>query len=353
MSIGEVANLYRDHELVIRPEFQRLFRWTLSQKSRLIESVLLGIPLPSVFIMQRDDGVWEVIDGLQRLSTLLEFMGELRDEESGEVCQPSSLLGTKYLPSLEGLRYEADNSNDPDLSPGQRIAFKRSKLDFKILLPESDERAKFELFDRLNSGGEPPSSQEIRNCLIIMQDRSAFEWLDGLRGGVIFQNCTPLSDRQISEQYDMELVCRFFSIRESSDIELREMRNVDEFITSKILGISADPTFDREQAEDVFVRVFELLQGALEDNSFRRFDAERRRWAGGFSVSAFEAVTSGISSNLSSWEQKNPNIVSRELGETVQGLWSQQTFRDKARGGVRGTSRIPAVVPFAREYFSG
>ena len=101
MSIGEVVNLYRDHELVIRPEFQRLFRWKTDQKSRLIESIMLGIPIPSIFVMQRDDNVWEVIDGLQRLSTILEFMGELRDEETGELEAPRRLEATEYLKSLE------------------------------------------------------------------------------------------------------------------------------------------------------------------------------------------------------------------------------------------------------------
>ena len=81
MSIGELVNLYRDKELDLHPEFQRFYRWSPQQKSRWIESILLGIPLPSFFVVQRDDGVWDVIDGLQRLSTILELMGELRTEE--------------------------------------------------------------------------------------------------------------------------------------------------------------------------------------------------------------------------------------------------------------------------------
>lgn len=75
MSIGEITSLYKDNELDIHPEFQRVFRWSLPQKSKLIESVLLGIPLPSIFVSQRDDGVWDVIDGVQRLSTIFEFIG--------------------------------------------------------------------------------------------------------------------------------------------------------------------------------------------------------------------------------------------------------------------------------------
>src|SRR5688572_24146371 len=93
MSIGELANLYKDHELDIHPEFQRFFRWSDFQKSRWIESVLLGIPLPSIFVAQREDGVWDVVDGLQRLSTLFQFMGLLRDQNDKPV-KPLVLTGT-------------------------------------------------------------------------------------------------------------------------------------------------------------------------------------------------------------------------------------------------------------------
>ena len=74
MSIGELINLYRDGELDIHPEFQRFYRWSPEQKSRLIESIMLGIPIPSIFVSQREDGVWDVIDGLQRLSTIFELV---------------------------------------------------------------------------------------------------------------------------------------------------------------------------------------------------------------------------------------------------------------------------------------
>ncbi len=65
-------NLYTDNELDLHPEFQRFFRWKPSQKSRFIESLLIGIPIPSIFVYQREDGVWDVIDGVQRLSTIFD-----------------------------------------------------------------------------------------------------------------------------------------------------------------------------------------------------------------------------------------------------------------------------------------
>src|SRR6516164_11024265 len=103
MSFGEIVNLYQEKDLIINPEFQRLFRWTNYQKSRLIESILLGIPIPPIFVYERTDGKWELVDGLQRVSTVLEFMGVLRDADANEAddpLPPSILSPTNYLPSL-------------------------------------------------------------------------------------------------------------------------------------------------------------------------------------------------------------------------------------------------------------
>ena len=98
-SVGELVNMYRDGEIIIDPEFQRLFRWDMSRRSGLIESLLLSIPIPSLFLFERQDGVWELIDGLQRLSTILEFMGELK-KPNGKIAPPSVLEGTTYLKQL-------------------------------------------------------------------------------------------------------------------------------------------------------------------------------------------------------------------------------------------------------------
>ncbi len=81
MSLGELMNLYQSTELDLHPDFQRFLRWTNEQKTKLIESILLGIPVPPVFVSQRPDGVWDVIDGLQRLSALFQFAGILKEKE--------------------------------------------------------------------------------------------------------------------------------------------------------------------------------------------------------------------------------------------------------------------------------
>lgn len=96
MSIGEVMNLYKDGELDVHPEFQRFFRWDEEQKTKLIESILLGIPIPPIFVSQKLDGTWDVIDGQQRLSTILQFLHVLKKDD-GEKYPPLILRSTKFL----------------------------------------------------------------------------------------------------------------------------------------------------------------------------------------------------------------------------------------------------------------
>ena len=128
MSIGELANLYKDQEVDVHPEFQRLYRWSEYQKTKLIESIMLNIPIPPIYVSQDEKGIWDVIDGVQRLSTIFQFMGILKDDE-GVLVEPLVLLGTKDLPSFEGVQWEKEDDREHSFTPEQRLEFKRSRLD--------------------------------------------------------------------------------------------------------------------------------------------------------------------------------------------------------------------------------
>ncbi len=242
MSIGELLNVYRDGELDLHPDFQRFFRWEPEQKSRLIESILLGIPLPSVFVFQRKDGIWDVIDGVQRLSTIFEFVGLLKDSE-GQTLPALVLTTTRYLPSLEGKRWEP-GEKQPDgpqfLSPDQRIAFRRSKIDIKIVKSESSEQSKYDLFQRLNTGGTPATAQEVRNCILIMQNKPMYEWMSNLAKDNFFLESIALSERFLRERYEVELALRFILLKTMPDAELRQIKDSDlaPFLTDQMIAMA-------------------------------------------------------------------------------------------------------------------
>lgn len=152
MSFGEIANLHANRELIIQPEYQRLFRWSPQQKSHLIESVLLQLPIPQIFTIENSDGVLELIDGLQRTSTVLQFI----DHES--IDQPPLVLeGCSLIPALNGLSFQ-------DLPLGLRLNIKRSPIRTVVIKKQSKGFLRYEMFKRLNTGGSNLEPQEIRNC---------------------------------------------------------------------------------------------------------------------------------------------------------------------------------------------
>ena len=207
MSIGELISVYGDKEIDIHPEFQRFFRWSEFQKSRLIKSIFLTIPIPPIFVAQRKDGVWDVVDGLQRLSTIYELAGVLRDEDDN-LLPPLVLEKTKYLPSLAGKKWEDPNDPEHSFTSDQRLLIKRAKIGVSIILRESDEKSKFELFQRLNTGGSPLSEQEVRNSILVMMDNNIYRWMRELSLDENFKGCISLTDRALEEQYDMDLLLR-------------------------------------------------------------------------------------------------------------------------------------------------
>ena len=352
MSIGELVNLYRDEDLDIHPEFQRFFRWSTPQKSRFIESLILGIPIPSIFVHQRHDGVWDVIDGLQRLSTILEFMGLLRDENGAKV-EPSTLTETEYLPALAGIRWESDSSNSHALTPGQQRLIKRASIDVKIVRRESDTDTKFDLFRRLNTGGSQLSDQEVRNCLLLMSGAEYYRWLSTLASSDSFQSCLTLSDRARDEQYDVELALRFLILRRTAEDDLRSIGDMSDFLD--VRAVKKAKNFSEEYAaEDTlhFDKTFDLISQSLGDDAFKRYDAAREKFMGGFSISAFEVVTSGVSANIDAWLGHPQGERQELLRRRVAGIWSNASYTSNSGSGIRASSRLPKTIPFAREYFT-
>lgn len=100
-SFGELVNQHKDDEIIIRPEYQRLFRWTNAQRSRLIESILLGLPIPPIFLIESSEGVLELIDGLQRISSVLQFLEHTAISESELVLE-----GCEILEKLNGKSFQ-------------------------------------------------------------------------------------------------------------------------------------------------------------------------------------------------------------------------------------------------------
>ncbi|MGB5770777.1 MAG: DUF262 domain-containing protein [Crocosphaera sp.] len=347
MSIGEWISLYEQNEINIYPEFQRCFRWSDHQKSAFIESILLGIPIPPIFVSQRDDGVWDVVDGVQRLSTIYEFVGILNKNEDEKNNDPVSLQKTTYLDSLEGKKWDDPDDEDNSLTQTQRLLIKRAKIAVNIVEKESDKMIKYELFQRLNTGGSIAKPQEVRNCILVMLNKNLYELIRSLANYEPFRNCTALSDRLYEEQYDMELVLRFILLLDKDKKSIEELGgDVSVFLTEEMRKIALDQTLDYDHVETAFKRTFEVLNETTGDDSFKRYKPEQDRFLGGFLLSAFEVVALGIGYNYENLPLTN------NIPELIKSIWSDETYKKWSGAGVNAARRLPYLVPLGREVFS-
>jgi hypothetical protein len=348
MSVGELTNLYDDGEIIIAPEFQRLFRWEISQKSKLIESLLLGIPLPSIFVYELPDGKWELVDGLQRLSTILEFMGKL-NEENGTTRPPSILESTKYLPSLHNTVWEksADIDGVPqaqqnELDRSLQLTIKRSRIGVEILKRPSDSMTKFDLFQRLNAGGTAANEQEIRNCIILMVNDKFFRAVKSAAETHNFLTVTGLKDNQIEKQRHIEMAVRLLV---HTFISYDGKLDVGEFIDEGIVSLAT--AGDIATATSTLTSTIDLLHQAAGGDALRR--CEDGAYSGRVGLVGLEAIAVGVAKNLAEiQQQQNPAQFVKEKSET---FWVQPEVSDFVSPGMRGTTRIQKTVPFGSEWF--
>lgn len=346
ISIGEWISMYEREELDIHPEFQRFYRWSHAQKTALIESILLGIPLPAIFVSQKPDGVWDVVDGLQRLSTIFQFVGILKNE-SGEPVPPLALDGTKYLPALKNIKWSGDDTNS--LPKDLQLTFKRSKISASIVLKESDETAKYDLFQRLNTGGSELSPQEVRNCLLVMINKSFFDWIKELTANENFISTTALSDRPLEESYDAELVLRFIVLAKTPLSEIKSVGDVGVFLTEKMTELAQNKKFKRAAEKKLFEKTFSILNKTLNDDAFKRYSIKKNRHEGGFLLSLYETIALGVAYNIA----KDTLCPEADIIERARSLWVTTDFTDWATAGVTASRRLPRLVPLGRELFKG
>lgn len=339
MSLGELANMYENEEIILRPEYQRFFRWTHEQKSKLIESILIGLPLPSVFVSQDDKGNWEIVDGMQRLSTIFDFMGILHEnnkthDEYNRFRDISE--GLYYLSEFEGRGWK-------DFSRRLKLDFKRTKLQLTILLRETDLEAKFELFQRLNSGGTAISGQELRNAIMAGTKPEVLEWFEKLAALKDFLEVCGLAQRDLSIRVDVELVLRFIVLLSPLIEDLTSAKSVDTFLTSSLRKILDDDEFDYSFYENKFKKTFQVINQSWGEGALK---FKTTPGSGKFSISFFEAVALGIAHNIGNLPSK------RELEDRINKVGKEKEFRSASGSGKNAQRRIPALVKLGKEYFA-
>jgi hypothetical protein len=225
--LPQINSMLGDREILnIRPEYQRRLRWSSIQKSRLIESLLLNVPIPPVFFYESSGARYEVMDGQQRLNAIREYMeGEL------------ALSGLQVLAPLNGVRY-------PQAPPRMKRALERATISAIVLLMESDSENRDDgqfsisdirrfVFDRLNTGGTKLNAQELRNAIYHGHFNDALVELTRNEVFTEIFEIPPYVESDEKEYYenprrrrntlfktmgDCQLVLRYFALRDAGNI---------------------------------------------------------------------------------------------------------------------------------------
>lgn len=306
LSFNELLDMYKNGELDISPDYQRLFQWSEGARSRFIESLILEMPVPPIYVVEEDEGKYLLIDGLQRISSYLHFRGELEADHLDPVVKK----GEKLVFSDCDIVKQLNGRTFDDLGTALQIKLKRAFVRVEVVRKGSNPRFKYYMFKRLNTGGQLLSEQQIRNCTIRLLDPTFNNFIIELSKTDAFNRCIEtLSQERKLASYDQELVLRFFALKNYLP---RFKHDVSDFLTEYMEAVS-DPerrvAFDHESERLVFHKTFEILQSTLEDLAFAYADKERKKLTTGFGVYHYEAFTIGLQESLEKIDPENPDTL--------------------------------------------
>lgn len=253
MSLGEIINMYEEESIIISPEYQRSFRWEKYQQSRFIESLLLGIPIPAIFVAENSEGKWELVDGLQRVSTILSFFGKLKNSgKNNLILEEGDLLGN-----------ELSNVSIKNLPLKLKYTLKRSIFRVEILKCDSTFEMKYELFNRLNTGGTSLEPQEIRNCVFIGDFNS---FLRRMANNKDFKKIISIKKQREEKMFLEELVLRHIAVIHG---DLKIKRNLQEYLSSFMKKVvNKKIILKLENEEESFKKIINYLNKEFDSRLF-------------------------------------------------------------------------------------
>ncbi|WP_374480474.1 DUF262 domain-containing protein [Zoogloea sp.] len=256
LAVRQLVDMLMEKMIDIAPEYQRHFKWNPERQSQLIESLMLGIPVPSLFMATNRDSSWEVIDGLQRLTTIINFIGTSEQiEEINSQGSKLRLTGLEKLTTMNGLIFE-------DLPKSVQMMFLTRPIRVTVLNDRSDFGVRFDLFERLNTGGITLHPQEIRNCIFLGPFN---DFIKTCAENEDFRNVIKLpKDAERSGSLE-ELVLKFFAYYEDQD---KFVHSVEGFLNN-YMERKTSSFKNTKELRTIFNSTFKVLNSSLPDGIVR------------------------------------------------------------------------------------
>lgn len=331
-SFGEILNLHLADEIIINPDYQRLFRWTVEQRSRLIESILLKLPIPPIFLIENGNGVLELIDGLQRISSVLQFLDHNTIKQDELV-----LRGCDILTDINGMTYW-------DFNAPIRFRLKRAPIRAVIVMSSGDEYVRYEMFKRLNTGGSLLSAQEIRNCSSRMLSGGVkfYQRLQEMAADYNFRTAIRrLPQQDMDRRMNEELVLRFFAVRHYRD---EFSGNVREWLDNFMEYVLFQRIEDKLNSDD-FKSFFAFVVQKFGDAAFSRFRDGHA--IGRLAPAYFEAVVGALGDRFKVLE----NTPDTELKEKLSNAFESDSFKGATGPGANSKHKMERRIEVVRAVF--
>lgn len=265
-------------------------------------------------------------------------MGVLKDVDGNDV-QPSRLIRASrksQIPSLEGVVFN-------DLSLKARLAIKRAGCRVEVIKTGSKPKMKYEVFERLNTGGSALTEQEVRNCIFRAMSPYFVDWVEKLASFAPFSDSLSLSEYQKNTMFDRGLILRFFSMKNAYD---EFEHDVEPFITDYVREIfEEERKFNKDYEEKLFKETFQHIESAIGEDAWRYYKNGKHK--GAFSVYIYEAVSIGISENIDFIRCLSED----DLKDRIIKFKQKPTFLENTGPGANVKLKLRQRIEFAKSFF--
>lgn len=322
LSFRELIDRYDDDELV-KPELQRKYVWDRREASRFIDSILLGLPVPSIFLAQTQDEKLLIIDGYQRIMTVRDFVrGIFSGDERSFALSKTEKVNIRWQGKHFSELTEAEQRRIRNTTI-HAIIFAQQKE------PQNEDTSLFQVFERINTSGRTLTAQEIRNCvaqgpfnklLIKLNDNPTWRNLFGL----------PTPDLRMR---DMEFILRFFALS-SEDYKngTQERLSLRKFLDIYMRKHSALSEVEQANMEERFVESIKAASILFGNSAFHNISpSDNNRFVQKFSPTVFDSILIAIDSAIRRGISNPENPTQRKLlllqDERYKFVISQETMR--------------------------
>lgn len=259
--LSTIREMFDDGDIITNPDYQRDFVYTVKQSSKLIESMLIGIPIPAIYLCQENDETWSVIDGQQRITSFVFYLEN-----------KFPLTGLTELKELNGKLFK-------DMDKSLQKKLKSSSLSAICILKESQE-LKYEIFARLNQGAVSLKPQELRNCLYRGSFNNMLEELAGNRHLPLL-----FHDENKRKQYQ-ERILRFFALRNYTNYKSSIMKTMNDYM---FVHQNADDT-EVADCRVLFNKTIDIIKQILGATAFFAVNRDDGRVIEKFSGSVYDSI---------------------------------------------------------------